>query len=105
MISDLSYPASLLSFFVNFLFSNALIVSFAVDSKLNIMKRPGLLYSHMADKPGASHGDDVCYVFRCGLADDTYDGILRNSTDNESKISLQTIEYMTKMFTNFAKYG
>lgn len=70
-----------------------------------MMKRPGLLFQHMANEVGASHGDDLCYVFQCGLADGVYDEILRNMTDKESRISLQTIEYMTKIFTNFAKYG
>lgn len=59
----------------------------------------------MANETGASHGDDVCYLFQCGLADHIYDEILRNATDKESQISLQTIEFMTKIFTNFAKYG
>lgn len=81
------------------------IYSFDVDSKLNVMKRPGFLFDHMADKAGASHGDDVCYLFRCGFADDVYDELLRNKTDKASKISLQAIEHMTKIFTNFAKYG
>lgn len=46
-----------------------------------------------------------CYLYRCNKIDETYDEILRNTTDKQSKISLQTIEYMTKLFTNFAKYG
>lgn len=59
----------------------------------------------MKDKPGTSHGDDLCYVFRCDKISDKYDEILRNTTDKDSKIALQSIEYMTKLFTNFAKYG
>lgn len=58
----------------------------------------------MKDTPGTSHGDDLCYLFRCGSIASSYDDILRNATDKESKIALQTIEYMTKLFTNFAKY-
>lgn len=33
-----------------------------------------------------------------------YDEILNNREDEQSKISLQTIEYITKLFTNFAKF-
>lgn len=65
----------------------------------------GLLFDHMKDKPGVSHGDDLCYLFRCDKIANVYDEILRNTTDKESIIALQTIEYMTKLFTNFAKYG
>lgn len=33
-----------------------------------------------------------------------YDEILSHKEDEQSQISLQTIEYITKLFTNFAKY-
>lgn len=35
----------------------------------------------------------------------TYDQIIANRTSHQSKVSLQTIENITKLFTNFAKYG
>lgn len=34
-----------------------------------------------------------------------YDEILRNKDDEQSKISLRTIENITKLYTNFAKFG
>lgn len=79
---------------------------------------------------GAGHGDDICYVFRwvnserrnllsvilsnissettrfrrCPVADKVYEDI-RENTDEDSKIALQTIQNMAKLYTNFAKYG
>lgn len=33
-----------------------------------------------------------------------YDEILNNKEDEQAKISLRAIEYITKLYTNFAKY-
>lgn len=46
-----------------------------------------------------------CVRFRCELANEIYDDILKNQNDAESKIILKTIDRMTKVFANFAKYG
>lgn len=35
----------------------------------------------------------------------TYEQIIANRTSQESKVSLRTIENITKLFSNFAKYG
>lgn len=34
-----------------------------------------------------------------------YDEILNNKEDEHAKISLRAIEYIAKLYTNFAKYG
>lgn len=53
-----------------------------------------------------------CFVFetthhfyRCSVALPVYDEILSNKNDEQSKISFQAIEFMTTLYTNFAKYG
>lgn len=46
------------------------------------------------------------YLFRrCSIFQPFYDEVLNNKDSAQSKISLQTIEYVTKLFTNFANYG
>lgn len=34
-----------------------------------------------------------------------YDEVLKNKDDEASKVSLQAIDHISKIFTNFAKYG
>lgn len=46
-----------------------------------------------------------CYFYRCYVAQQLYDEIMNNKNDEQSKISFQTIDYITTLFTNFAKYG
>lgn len=81
--------------------SKAYYIRFSVDSKLSVMKN-ALGGGNIA---GASHGDDICHVFRCDSIQNVYDEILQNPNDKQSKIALDTIEYLTKLYTNFAKYG
>lgn len=39
------------------------------------------------------------------MAQSIYDEIKKNADDEKSKICLKTIEYITKIMSNFAKYG
>lgn len=76
----------------------------SVDSTLNVMKNilhRGRIYK----AEGAAHGDELCYLFRCGIAQELYTKIIDNKTDEHSVISHQAIEHLTTLFTNFAKYG
>lgn len=43
--------------------------------------------------------------FSCEMFQGIYDAILENANDEESNVSLQTIDHMSKLFANFAKYG
>ncbi|XP_021713257.1 esterase B1 [Aedes aegypti] len=64
---------------------------FAYDGSLGIYKRIlGI------DWPGACHGDELGYMFHFG--------VLNIRLDNSS-IELQTMNKMTRLWTNFAKYG
>lgn len=92
---------------------------FSVDSSLNLMKR----FLKNPGTPGAAHCDELSYLFRyprislkqdelyrylfrrCSIFQPFYDEVLNNKDSAQSKISLQTIEYVTKLFTNFANYG
>lgn len=42
---------------------------------------------------------------RCVSAQSYYDEITTNENDEQSKISSATIDVVTQIFTNFAKYG
>lgn len=75
---------------------------FSVDSKLNVYKRFLTLDKYLQ---GAAHGDDLCYVFRCGAFQKIYDEILQHPDDEESKISLKAIDNISKLLANFAKYN
>lgn len=64
---------------------------FAYDGSLGIYKRIlGI------DWPGACHGDELGYMFHFG--------VLNIRLDNSST-ELQTMSKMTRLWTNFAKYG
>ncbi|XP_055306845.1 uncharacterized protein LOC129571106 [Sitodiplosis mosellana] len=75
---------------------------FSMDSKLNVLKRQN---PEVANVPGASHYDEVHYLFRFKSAQSLYDDVLSNMEDEGSKISLKLIDNITHLFTNFAKYG
>ncbi|KRT84320.1 esterase, partial [Oryctes borbonicus] len=64
---------------------------FSVDRTLNFYKR-----LQGTDFPGASHSDDLCYLFRVG---NQKNEIIPNSLEDI------TIQRMVKLWTNFAKYG
>ncbi|XP_049774677.1 esterase E4-like [Schistocerca cancellata] len=64
---------------------------FDVDTKLNILKK---MFGASKYK-GACHGDDIPYLFRCGL--------LKPSAPNT--VEGRVIARMTKLWTNFAKTG
>lgn len=49
--------------------------------------------------------DEICVYCRCTFLQTVYDEIIQNKDDEQSKISLRTIDDMTKLFTNFAKFG
>lgn len=42
---------------------------------------------------------------RCAFAQQFYDEVDSNENDEQSKVSRETIDKMTKIFTDFAKYG
>lgn len=44
-------------------------------------------------------------IFRAHMIQPLYDEIISNKDDEHSKISLQAIDHMSTIFTNFAKYG
>lgn len=47
----------------------------------------------------------VPILIRCEYIQIVYDEILKNKDDEESKVSLRAIDNITKLLTNFAKYG
>ncbi|XP_031631918.1 esterase B1-like isoform X2 [Contarinia nasturtii] len=55
---------------------------------------------------GASHTDDLCYVFKCRRFDLLYKGteLTKNISKYNQKIS-NAMENMMKLFSNFIKYG
>ncbi|XP_055310975.1 juvenile hormone esterase-like [Sitodiplosis mosellana] len=75
---------------------------FSVDSKLNAFKSQN---PDSAKLPGASHAEDLFYLFRCHMVQSLYDEVISSKDDEHSKISLQAIDHISKIFTNFAKYG
>jgi len=81
---------------------NTFFYRFSVDSKLTISKR---LNPEVHQVNGAGHGNELCYMFRCGAAQPFYDDILANKDDEQSRVSLRTIDNLTKIVTNFVKYG
>lgn len=70
-----------------------LIWRFGLESKLNIYKR---IYK-VTNYAGATHGDELCYIFRCKFSSLLYDDI--NLDDKKM------IRRMSKLWANFAKYG
>jgi len=75
---------------------------FSMDSKLNGFKRRN---PKVANIPGASHCDEMFYLFRFKMAQALYDEVLSNKKDKGSKTSLKVIDNVTNLITNFAKYG
>ncbi|XP_031635044.1 uncharacterized protein LOC116348265 [Contarinia nasturtii] len=54
---------------------------------------------------GASHGDDIYYLFRSDVIQALYEEVLKNNHTKESKVSLQAIDNISTIYTNLAKYG
>ncbi|XP_055308325.1 esterase B1-like [Sitodiplosis mosellana] len=75
---------------------------FSVDSKLSTFIPRS---ADVANITGASHGDDLFYLFRCEMARTLYDEIVNSKDDEKSKVSIRAIESISKIVTNFAKYG
>lgn len=54
---------------------------------------------------GAAHAEDLCYIFKCG-AFDIVNELLRSKYQSpQINITLNTIDYMTRLIGNFVKYG
>lgn len=68
---------------------------FSIDDKLNVMK----ILSNTTDFPGSGHFDEICYMFRCNLVNEIYDRLDRKSE------AYKMIKTMTKLWSNFAKFG
>ncbi|KAG4072767.1 hypothetical protein HA402_005244 [Bradysia odoriphaga] len=68
---------------------------FSVDATLNAFK---ILFK-LESVFGASHGDELCYLFRCHVFDELYENIADDS------VEMRTIRAVTKLWTNFAKFG
>ncbi|KAJ6641686.1 Thimet oligopeptidase [Pseudolycoriella hygida] len=68
---------------------------FSVDANLNAFKS----MLNTKSLSGASHGDELCYLFRCRMFEEVYD----NAADDS--IEMNTIRTVTKLWTNFAKFG
>ncbi|XP_031621275.1 acetylcholinesterase 1-like [Contarinia nasturtii] len=81
--------------------ANTYYIRFSVNSTLNLFKRQ----LNIMDIPGASHSDELCYIFRNHFCDRFLNDSLKNVENKESEIDLRTIAYITKLFSNFAKYG
>ena len=64
---------------------------FAYDGALGIFKRMLAI-----NRPGICHGDEIGYLFKFGML-----SLNKNSGSPE----VQVMQKMTKMWTNFAKYG
>lgn len=71
------------------------IYSFAADTNLNAYK---ILY-RASDFAGASHGDEICYLFRCNLNPKLYESVTIDS------VEMKTAKRMAKVWANFAKFG
>ncbi|XP_055308597.1 esterase B1-like [Sitodiplosis mosellana] len=83
---------------------------YAIDKivKLHASKSRGKTYyscSELVNVSAASHEDELFYLFRRGQAQPILSEIINNSLDKESKVCLQTIDYITKIISNFVKYG
>lgn len=68
---------------------------FSVDAKLNVFK---ILFK-LESVVGTSHGDELCYLFRCNAFNQLYENLADDS------IEVRTIRTITKLWTNFAKFG
>ncbi|XP_037044089.1 esterase B1-like [Bradysia coprophila] len=68
---------------------------FSVDATLNAFK---ILFK-LESVFGTSHGDELCYLFRCHVFNEIYENIADDS------VEMRTIRASTKLWTNFAKFG
>lgn len=66
---------------------------FGLDTELNYYKN---LFGAQ-EQYGASHADDLCYIFHCGNAPEPYKRI--------TTFQYSLIKQMTGIYSNFAKYG
>lgn len=73
---------------------NIFYYQFGAETRLNYFRH---LYKTVYELDGASHGDDLCYIFRCSEIDDIY----ANVTDLEYGL----IKSMAGLYASFAKYG
>lgn len=48
---------------------------------------------------GASHADELCYLFKCQFLDKLYETLPRDS------LEVRSIKLLTNLWANFAKYG
>lgn len=74
---------------------NTYYYQFTADLRLNMMKM--LFNGSMLS--GASHGDELCYVFRCRVSRNTYKELETDSPERK------LIDHITTLWTNWAKYG
>ncbi|XP_031635932.1 cholinesterase 2-like [Contarinia nasturtii] len=77
---------------------NTFIFRFNVTGSMNVFKN-----SMVLDAEGASHADEICYIFRCHIMNSVYKKKLRSKST--SNIEYKTIKRLTKMITNFARTG
>ncbi|XP_055325786.1 esterase B1-like [Sitodiplosis mosellana] len=79
---------------------NTFLLRFSVNADINAFK---ILFHLNID--GAAHGEELCYMFRCGLFDSykLYENALQ-ARDN-SNVNYRTIRRMVDIITNFARTG
>ncbi|XP_055312058.1 esterase B1-like isoform X2 [Sitodiplosis mosellana] len=79
---------------------NTFLLRFSVNADINAFK---ILFHLNID--GASHGEELCYMFRCGLFDSykLYENALQARDD--SNVNYRTIRRMVDIITNFARTG
>ncbi|XP_055312128.1 esterase B1-like [Sitodiplosis mosellana] len=79
---------------------NTFLIRFSVESDVNVVK---ILLRVNID--GAAHGDDICYIFRCGVMDGykMYDNALK--VRDISNMNYRAIKRMVYIVTNFARTG
>ena len=66
----------------------------SASTKLNYAKAK----AGIASVDGASHEDDLCYVFACKIAPDIY-------KITKGSVEMKLLKGFTRMFANFVKYG
>ncbi|KPJ08637.1 Aminoacylase-1 [Papilio machaon] len=80
--------------------NNIFLYKFTCKSELNVFKHiMGVEDFILRDKTLVSHGDDLPYIFHIKLLTDINPKIATNSR------ALKMIDQVTKLWTNFAKYG
>ncbi|XP_055312060.1 uncharacterized protein LOC129574291 [Sitodiplosis mosellana] len=76
---------------------NTFLLRFSVNADISNL-------SHL-DKDGAAHGEELCFIFRCGFFDSykLYENALQIRDD--SNVNYRTIRRMVDIITNFARTG